>query len=262
MPGYQRSKVARSSELVQTRHACHTECMSTLPKTSKYFKGCHFDHDIILLCVRWYVTYKLSYRDLVEMMEERSISLAHTTILRWVQWYIPVFEKRWRNTHRNVGASWYIDETYIKVRGKWVYLYRAVDQHGNTVDFLLSKKRDKPAATRFLRKAIVTWCRPTKLTLDKYHANHLAIQDLKETQYLKRLTIRTAKCLTNRIERDHRRIKQRVRAMQTFQVFHNAQVTIAGIELAHQFRKEKQKRKGKKLGRSVSEHPWMTLLAS
>jgi len=131
------------------------------------------------------------------------------------------------------------------------------------VDFLLSKKRDKPAATRFLRKAIVTWRRPTKLTLDKYQANHLAIQELQETQYLtRRVQIRTAKCLTNRIERDHRRIKQRIRAMQTFQVFRNAQVTIAGIELAHQFRKEKRKRKGKKLGRGMSENPWIKLLAA
>ena len=113
-----------------------------------------------------------------------------------------------------------MDETYVKVKGKWTYLYQAVHQHSHTVDFLLSAKRDQAAATRFLRQAIVSWGRSTKLTLDKYQANHLAIQALKETQYLtRRLQIRTAKCLTNRIERDHWRIKQRVRAMQTFQVF-------------------------------------------
>jgi len=196
--------------------------MDPLNKTVNNFKGRHFDHDIILLCVRWYVTYKLSYRDLAEMMDERGISLAHTTILRWVQRYIPVFEKRWRNTHRNVGASWYIDETSIKVRGKWGYWYRAVDQCGSTVDLLLSAKRDQAAARRFLRKALVSWRRPNKLTLDKYQANHAAVEELKGTGYLKRPTIHTTKCLTNRIERDHRRIKQRVRAMQTFQVFHHA----------------------------------------
>ena len=99
-------------------------------------------------------------------MDERDISLAHTTILRWVQRYVPVCEMRWRKTHRNVGASWYIDETYKKVRGKWVYWYRAVDQRGSTADFLLSAKRDQEAAMRFLRKAIISWRRLNKLTLD------------------------------------------------------------------------------------------------
>lgn len=138
--------------------------MNCLPNTSKYFKGLHFNHEIIVLCVRWYVTYKLSYRDLVEMMEERGILLAHTTILRWIQHYIPQFENRWRKTHRTVGGSWYIDETYLKVKGKWTFLYRAVDRQGKTIDFLLSQKRNQATAMRFLRNAIVTWKRATKLT--------------------------------------------------------------------------------------------------
>lgn len=250
-------------ELVQTRFPCHTERMDTLNKTAKNFKGRHFEANIILLWVRWYVTYKLSYRDLVEMMEKRGISLAHTTILRWVQRYIPVFEKRWRKTHRPVDNSWYVDETYCRVKGKWTYLYRAVDQRGNTVDFLLSPKRDQAAAVRFLRRAITTWKRPTKLTLDRYAATHQAIQQLKDTQYLtRRLQIRTAKCLTNRIERDHRRIKQRLRPMQTFQVFRNAQVTIAGIELAHQFRKEKRRWQARNQGNTATEKQWLKLLAA
>lgn len=236
--------------------------MHTLPNTSKYFKGRHFDHEIIFLCIRWYVTYKLSYRDLVEMMAERGISVAHTTILRWAQRFIPEFEERWRRTHRQVGNSWFVDETYIRLKGKWVYLYRAVDQHGNTIDFLLSAKRDQAAAVRFLRKAIVTWRRPTKLTLDKYQDNHAAIDDLKETGYLKRPTIRTATCLTNRIEQDHRCIKQRVRVMQTFQQFRNAQISIAGIELAHQFREEKRKCALKKEGRGAFKNRWTALLAA
>lgn len=237
--------------------------INTLANSSKFFKGSHFNHEVILLCVRWYVTYKLSYRDLVEMMDERGISLAHTTILRWVQRFIPEFEKRWRKTHRNIGGSWYVDETYIRLKGKWVYLYRAVDRQGRTVDFLLSQERDQAAALRFLRRAITTWKRPTKLTLDKYQANHQAIQELKDTQYLtRRVQIRTAKCLTNRIERDHRRVKQRVRAMQTFQRFRNARVTIAGIELAHQFRKEKRRKLVKHKGTDTSENFWMKLLAA
>lgn len=131
---------------------------------------------------------------------------------------------------------------YVRLMGKWVYLYRAVDRQGRTVNFLLSRKRDQAAAVQFLRRAITTWKRPTKLTLDRYAANHQAIHQLKDTQYLtRRLQIRTAKCLTNRIERDHRRIKQRIRPMQTFQVFRNAQISISGIELAHQFWKEKRR---------------------
>src|SRR5208282_5898385 len=97
---------------------------------------------IIILCVRWYITFKLSFRDLVQMMAERGITLSHTTILRWVQQYVPEFEKRWSRYARPVGDSWRVDETYLKIKGQWVYLYRAVDKAGRTVDFLLSKRRD------------------------------------------------------------------------------------------------------------------------
>src|SRR5438309_1455568 len=106
---------------------------------SDLFKGRHFDQEVIVLCVRWYLSYKLSSRDLVNMMDERGIVLAHTTILRWVQRYVPEFEKRWGRYARSVGGSWRCDETYIKVKGRWTYLYRAVDKQGRTVDFLLSE---------------------------------------------------------------------------------------------------------------------------
>ena len=116
--------------------------------TPDLFKGLHFDHEIVILCVRWYVTYKLSSRDLVSMMGERGIELAHTTILRWVQRYTPEFEKRWNRYARSVGGSWRCDETYINVKGRWTYLYRPVDKQGRTVDFLLTPKRDVAAAKR------------------------------------------------------------------------------------------------------------------
>jgi len=116
------------------------------------FHGRHFHRQIIIVCVSWYTSFKLSFRDLVIMMADRGISLAHTTILRWVQHYLPEFEKRWKRYARFVGGSWRMDETYIKVRGQWVYLYRAVDKSGGTVDFLLSRKRDVNAAKSFLRK--------------------------------------------------------------------------------------------------------------
>jgi DDE domain len=117
------------------------------------FKGRHFDQEIIILCVRWYITFKLSFRDLVQMMAERGITLTHTTILRWVQRYVPEFEKRWKRYALPVGNSWRVDETYIKVRGQWVYLYRAVDKEGRTVDFLLSKRLDVATAKRFFSRA-------------------------------------------------------------------------------------------------------------
>src|SRR5664279_1043287 len=118
------------------------------------FKGRHFDRQIIILCVSWYTSFKLSLRDLVIMMADRGIRVTHTTILRWAQRYLPEFEKRWRRYARPVGGSWRMDETYIKVHGQWVYLYRAVDKAGQTVDFFLSQNRDVNAAQSFLRSAM------------------------------------------------------------------------------------------------------------
>src|SRR5919202_3783584 len=111
--------------------------MAELPSAPELFKGRHFDRDIIILCVRWYLTFKLSSRDLVQMLAERGIALAHTTILRWVQRYVPDFEKRWKRYALPVGDSWRVDETYLKIRGPWVYLYRAVDKAGRTIDLRL-----------------------------------------------------------------------------------------------------------------------------
>jgi transposase-like protein len=119
---------------------------------SDLFKGRNFDQQVIVLCVRWYLSYKLSSRDLVNMMDERGIVLAHTTILRWVQRYVPEFEKRWGRYARSIGSSWRCHETYITVKGRRTYLYRAVDKQGRTVDFLLSKRRDVVAAKRFFTK--------------------------------------------------------------------------------------------------------------
>jgi transposase-like protein len=117
-------------------------------------KGRHFDREIIVLCVRWYLTYKLSSRDLVQMMAEREILLTHTTILRWVQRFVPEFERCWNRYSQAVSRSWRCDETYVKVKGRWTYLYRAVDEAGRTVDFLLSERRDVAAAKQFFSKAM------------------------------------------------------------------------------------------------------------
>src|SRR5246127_2463318 len=143
------------------------------------FKGGHFDQGIIVLCVRWYLGYKLSSRDLVQMMAERGIALTHTTSLRWVQRFVPEFEKRWSQYSRPVGRSWRCDETYIKVNGRWTYLYRAVNKQARTVDFLLSERRDVAAAKRFFSKAMKKHGTPRVITLDAYAASHRAITELK-----------------------------------------------------------------------------------
>src|SRR5476651_1817457 len=127
-----------------------------------------FDADMIGLCFRWYITYRLSYRDLVAMMAERDVEVSHTTILRWVVRFVPEFEKRWNRHARRIDSSWRVDETYIAIRGKWHHLYRAVGEQGKSVDFLLRRDRGIAAAQAFFRKALATnpthW--PRKVTLD------------------------------------------------------------------------------------------------
>lgn len=202
------------------------------------FHGRHFDRSIIILCVRWYLTYKLSYRDLVEMMAERGVAVSHTTILRWVQRLVPEFEKRWRRYPRPVGTSWRVDGTYIRVKGRWTYLYRAVDQRGLTVDFLLSEHRDIAAAKRFFTRAIEQHGTPEKITLGGYPATHAAVAELKESAVLRpEVRVRTSKYLNNLIEQDHRRVKQRIYPLLGFKSFGNAAVTISGIEFVQQIRK-------------------------
>ena len=122
--------------------------MAQFLSLDELFEGRHFDREIIVLCVRWYLRFKLSFRDLVEMMAERGLSMAHTTIMRWVHHYATEFERRWNRFARPAGPSWRVDETYVKIRGMWAYLYRAVDREGKTVDFRLSTRRMLPRPRR------------------------------------------------------------------------------------------------------------------
>jgi transposase-like protein len=135
------------------------------------FEGRHFDREVIVLCVRWHLRFKLSYRDLMEMTAERGLSMVHTTIMPWVHGYAPEFEQRWNRFARPAGPSWRVDETYVEIRGKWMYWYRSVDRGAKNVDFRLSARRDVAAAKAFLRKAIKSQgSAPETITLDGYAA--------------------------------------------------------------------------------------------
>ena len=204
------------------------------------FKKCWFEKDIILQCVRWYVAYPLSYRHIEEMMAERGIEVDHSTVNRWVVKYSPELEKEFRKKKMPVGGSWRVDETYVKIKGKWKYLYRAVDKEGATVDFLLKAHRDIKAAKRFFEKAIGSSGIPKKINIDKSDANTAAIDALNndmKAKGLPEIKVRQVKYLNNIIEQDHRAVKRVVRPMLGFKSFRSAEKTIAGIELMHMIRK-------------------------
>jgi transposase-like protein len=228
------------------------------------FAGRHFDREVIILCVRWYLRFKLSFRDLVEIMGERGLSLAHTTIMRWVQRYAPEFERRWNRFARLAGRSWRVDETYVKIRGEWVYLYRAVDRDGKTVDFHLSARRDVAAAKAFFRKAIkARGCAPRTITLDGYAASHRAVREMKVDGTLPDDTkLRSSKYLNNLIEQDHRGIKLRLGPMLGFKRFSNAAITIAGIELLRRIQKDQFNLRRLRLEGQTAPAVWNAVLAA
>lgn len=201
------------------------------------FKGHRFEQDIILTGVRWYLAYPLSYRNLEEMLAERGVEVDHSSVYRWVQKFTPQLEAAFRKRKkRPVGKRWRMDETYIKIKGQWKYLYRAVDRDGQTIDFLLTAHRDKKAALCFLKKAMRQHGLPDKITIDKSGANTAAIEALKESTG-HAIEIRKNKYLNNLIEQDHRAVKRIVRPMLGFQSFRSARVTLQGIELVHMIKK-------------------------
>lgn len=199
-------------------------------------KGMRFPLDVILVCIRWYVAYPLSYRHLEEMMEERGEFVDDSSINRWAIRFLPRLEKVFRNNKRPAGSSWRMDETYIKVNGQWKYLYRAVDKMGKTIDFLLSAKRDKAAAMRFFEKAMLANGVPEKVTMDKSGASKSAIEQMIENQDIE-IMVRQVKYLNNIVEQDHRAIKRQTRPMLGFKAFHAAKSVLAGIKFMHMIRK-------------------------
>ena len=200
------------------------------------FKGAHFVKDIISTCVRWYLAYPLSYRQLEELMQERGVTVDHATIHRWVLKYTPLLEEVFHRRKRMVGRSWRMDETYIKVKGEWRYLYRAVDKQGQTIDFLLTEHRDQAAALRFLTQAIHRHGVPEKITIDGSEANEAAIKRYNE-EHGTAIEIRQLKYLNNIVEQDHRAVKRIMRPMLGFKSFAAAQDTLAGTELMHMLKK-------------------------
>ena len=210
------------------------------------FKGRHFMKPVILMLVRWYLAYSLSYRDIEELAQERGLSVDHSTIQRWVVYYAPQLEEEFRkNKKRQPNGSWRMDETYLKLKGKDIYLYRAVDKYGETIDFMLSEKRNKPAVVAFFNKSITLHGLPEKVTMDKSGANKASIDEINLkliclyllTGIYFQITVRQIKYLNNIVEQDHRFIKKITRAMKGFKSLDSAKATIAGIELHHMLRK-------------------------
>ena len=210
-----------------------------MPKSNP-FRWRHYEPEIILLCVRWYLTYPLSYRQVAEMVNERGLDVHQSTIYRWVQRYAHELEKRCRPHLQSNNDSWRVDETYIKIKGKDRYLYRAVDSQGKTIDFLVTAHRDAQAAKRFLRKALkaVHNQEPRVINVDKNAAYPKAMNKLKEEkELLEKVKLRQNKYLNNRIEQDKRFIKWLVKPGRGFKSFNTVRRTIKGYEIMHMMKK-------------------------
>ena len=204
------------------------------------FKGRQFTAAVILWAVRWYLMFPISYRDLELMLLDRGVAVDHSTIFRWIQAYAAELEKRIRPHLRLSNGSWRVDETYVRVKGRWTYLYRAVDSRGQTIDFLLSAKRDTAAAKRFFRKALAQphTVNPRTITVDKNPAYPKAVTEMKQNAELWRCSrLRQVKYLNNIVEQDHRRIKRLIRPGLGFGGFWTARRTLTGMEAMAMIRK-------------------------
>jgi putative transposase len=205
------------------------------------FNGAQFPKDVILFAVFFYVRYTVSYRDLEKIMAERGVTVDHATLNRWVAEYSPLIANSARRRKVPANRSWRMYETYVKVRGDWVYLYRAVDKFGKTLDFLLSKRRNKAAATKFYARALEVNGLPKKIVIVKSGANTAGI--IEVNRMLKRfgcpvvIEMVRIKYLNNMVEQDHRIIKKRIRPMLGFKSFASASATLEGIEVANMIRK-------------------------
>jgi len=199
-------------------------------------KGAHFPPEVILMGVRWYLAYPLSTRHVEERMRERGVHVDHSTVNRWVITYSPHLEEAFHRRKRPVWVSWRLDETYIKVKGQWRALYRAVDKYGQTIDFLLTEHRDKDAALRFLKKAIRRNGVPETMTIDGSDAHAAAIK-CDNGEHGTTIVIRQVQYLNNVVEQDHRTVKKRVWLAKGYGSFTTAWRTLQGIEAVNMIRK-------------------------
>ena len=214
--------------------------MTNLESSNNPFKWKHFSNEIILWAVRWYSQFALTYRDLVIMMAERGLSACHTTMMRWVHQYAGEFKKRLKKFLKMSNDSYRVDETYIKIKGVWHYLYRAVDSEGNTLDWMLSEKRDKRAAEKFFRQVLSNdhCTAPRVVGVDKNAAYPPAFKSIKdEGLFEEECELRRIKYLNNIIEQDHRFSKKRIMYSQWLQTFRTAEATISGYESMNMIRK-------------------------
>lgn len=230
------------------------------PKLRKYFKGFCSSPEVIMLFCYMRCRFTLSYRDLEEMAYIRGIKIDHATLQRWIIRFVPLLDRQVRKRKKPVSSSWRMDETYIKLNGNWVYLYRAVDALGNTIEFLLRKHRDKAAAKAFFRKAFKNNNAPDKINIDKSGSNISALKAANDNlPKEQQIEIRQNKYLNNMVEQDHRFIKKRTKPMLGFKNFQSAKITIAGIENIRMIQKRQI--------RGADAHPYAfenfkTLLAS
>ena len=216
-----------------------------MAKSKSEFKNKHFTGEVILWAVRWYCHFAISYRDVVIMAAERGLTLSHTTPMRWLHQYAPKLAKKIKSHLKRSNDSYKLDETYIKIKGIWQYLYRAVDSQGNTLDWMLSAKRDKKAAKRFFKKMLGNaHCKlPRVINTDKAKAFPPAFEEAQAEGIIpKKTKHRSQKYMNNIQEQDHRPTKRRVRQSQWFQSFYTAKWTIDGYESMHMLRKGQVKR--------------------
>ena len=206
------------------------------------FSGNHFPKDVILYAVFFYLRYAVSYRDLEEIMEERGVTVDHATLNRWVIKQSPLIAIEAQRRKSRTNSSWRMDETYIKVKGKWVYYYRAIDKFGKPLDFMLSEQRDEVAETAFFMKTIQSNGFPDKVVIDKSGANLAGLENmnclLMMNGWFWLIDILQIKYLNNIIEQDHRFIKKLTKQMKGFKSFISASGTLDGIEVAHMIRKK------------------------
>jgi transposase, IS6 family len=207
---------------------CHP--VSMVPGSA--FKGFRFPPEIIVLAVRWYLRYGLSYRDLEELLAERGIEVDHVTVFRWVQCFTPLLADAARPCRHSVGDRWFVDETYVKVAGRWRYVYRAVDQYGQIMDVCGSPRRDTPSARRFFETALGAHGEPVEIVTDRAPALRAVIEELTPAAFHN-----TEQYANNRIEADHGRLKARLRPMRGLKRDRSARVIVRGLALMQNIRR-------------------------